>query len=95
MKQQRPTLTEILNQVATLTKQPEDQIRSKSRKEQLVICRHLVAYIANRKYNYSKGAIGRFFDHCNHCSALNGVRVINDLMQTDGKIRNLVNTLQQ
>lgn len=62
-----------------------NEIKQKSRKTDLVECRHLIFYFSRKYTHYSFQFLSNIFDLKNHVSALHGVKKIQELKEFDKK----------
>lgn len=71
----------------------KEKIYSKSRKHEIVFARHLVYFFVRRLTQMSLTETGMIFMQ-DHATVLNGVKRINERLQTDKKTMHLVSTIQ-
>lgn len=80
----------IFDEIVNYFNLPKEQIRSRSRKRQVVFPRQVFAYVAHH-YTYSTlGLIGMYMGDRDHATALHATRTIESLIQVDHVICEIV-----
>ncbi len=64
-------------------------LKSKSRKRELVIPRHIAIYLSYKRQLGSKKAIGKYFSR-DHSTVIHAIEAVSDLLDTDSKFRKVV-----
>ena len=87
--QSPPTIQRIQAVVAGLADVPVESMGAESQRQVHVRPRWAAMYIANKRYGYSLGQIGRRF-HRDHTSVGYAVRQATKLRENDGEMRELI-----
>ncbi len=77
------TIEDIQRAVAEYFGMPEDLIRAKTRKQEVVIARQIAMYIAKELTNSSLKTIGLHFGGRDHSTVIHAYQSVEDLMKTD------------
>ena len=69
---------------------PEDLIRAKTRKQEIVNARQIAMYLAKELTNSSLKTIGLHFGGRDHSTVIHAYQTVEDMMKTDPKQRNVI-----
>ncbi|MEL6539485.1 MAG: chromosomal replication initiator protein DnaA [Bacteroidota bacterium] len=72
-----------------------EQLKSKSRKRELVTARQVGMYLAKRHTNHSLKSIGQYFGGRDHSTVIYALQTVNDLLDIDQPFRSSFEDLQQ
>ena len=67
---------------------PDDSLKSKTRKREVVQARQIAMFFAKDMTKSSLKTIGTFFGNRDHSTVIHAVQTVNDLMDTDRKFKN-------
>ncbi len=81
--------------VAGHYKIPLEQLKSKSRKREIVTARQVAMYLAKKHTNHSLKSIGHYFGGRDHSTVIHALQVVNNLLDTDQPFRLSFEDLQQ
>lgn len=88
------TIEEIQRVVCTHLSIPEDLIRAKTRKQEIVNARQVAMYLAKELTNCSLKTIGNHFGGRDHSTVIHAYQTVEDGMRTDTKQKVLVQQLK-
>ena len=88
------TVEEIRKKVCEYYDISEDVVNSKSRTQKVSYIRQVAIYLSNRHTNCSTVQIGRTFGGRNHATILHSLKTMNNLIETDEKIRHEVEEVE-
>ena len=78
----------LLNILSSFYSQPVDQIKSTSRKRELVVPRQMFCYITKFNMpNVTLKEIGKYLGNRDHSTVIHGIRTAGDLIETDKQFR--------
>ena len=78
----------LLNILSSFYSQPVDQIKSTSRKRELVVPRQMFCYITKFNMpNVTLKEIGKYLGNRDHSTIIHGIRTAGDLIETDKQFR--------
>lgn len=89
------TVEEIQRAVSEYFGIPEDLIRAKTRKQEVVIARQVAMYIAKELTNSSLKTIGLHFGGRDHSTVIHAYQSVEDLMKTDDRYARTVQHITQ
>jgi len=89
------TIEDIQRTVAEYFKLPEDLIRAKTRKQEIVIARQIAMYIAKELTNSSLKTIGLHFGGRDHSTVIHAYQSVEDLMKTNERYAQTVHHLKK
>ena len=81
--------------VAEYYQVPLEQLKSKSRKREIVMARQTAMYLSKQYTHHSLKSIGHYFGGRDHTTVIHAVQTINDLLDTDTPFRRSFEGLQQ
>ncbi len=84
------TIEEIQRVVCEHLDIPEDLLRAKTRKQEIVNARQIAMYLSKELTNSSLKTIGLHFGGRDHSTVIHAYQTIEDCMKTDPKQRNLI-----
>ena len=84
------TIEEIQRVVCDHLNIPEDLIRAKTRKQEIVNARQIAMYLAKELTNSSLKTIGLHFGGRDHSTVIHAYQTIEDIMKTDSRQKNIV-----
>jgi chromosomal replication initiator protein len=88
------TIEEIQRIVCESLNIPEDLIRAKTRKQEIVMARQIAMYLAKELTNSSLKTIGLHFGGRDHSTVIHAYQTVEDSIKLDPKQRNLVQQLR-
>ncbi len=88
------TIEEIQRVVANYFNIPEDMIRAKTRKQEIVNARQIAMYLAKEMTNSSLKTIGLHFGGRDHSTVIHAYQSIEDTIATDPKQKQLILSLK-
>jgi chromosomal replication initiator protein len=88
------TVEEIQRTVADYLKIPEDLLRAKTRKQEIVNARQIAMYLAKELTNSSLKTIGLHFGGRDHSTVIHAYQCVEDSMNIDQKQMNIVKQLK-
>jgi chromosomal replication initiator protein len=88
------TIEEIQRAVSEQLGIPEDIIRAKTRKQEVVNARQIAMYLAKELTNSSLKSIGLHFGGRDHSTVIHAYQTVEDLMKTDSKQKFIINQLK-
>lgn len=88
------TIEEIQRTVCDHLNIPEDLVRAKTRKQEVVIARQLAMYLSKELTNNSLKTIGLHFGGRDHSTVIHAYQTVEDLMKNDQKHHDLVQQLK-
>ncbi len=91
----RPDLNAILTATANITTIPQELIRSRKRRDEIMMARHCFTYLSVIKYHYKRSEVARFLGKKWHCSACHSVSVIVTQMSVSITLTNLVQQIHE
>lgn len=74
---------------------PQEMLKSKSRKRELVQARQISMYLAKNHTKASLKSIGQYFGGRDHSTVIYACQTVDDLMETDKKFRGYVGDIQK
>ncbi len=97
IKEARPQLTieAIQSVVCDYLGIPEDLVRARTRKREVVQARQVAMYFSKEITNHSLKTIGLHFGGRDHSTVIHGVRSVEDQIDTDPSFREMVNAVQK
>jgi chromosomal replication initiator protein len=72
-----------------------EQIKSKTRKREVVQARQISMFFAKKLTNSSLSVIGKHFGNRDHSTVIHACQTVNDLVDTDKEYMNMVNEIQK
>ena len=90
----RVTIDEIQRLVCTHLDIPEDLIRAKTRKQEVVNARQIAMYLAKELTNSSLKTIGLHFGGRDHSTVIHAYQTVEDAMTCDSKQKSVVHDLR-
>jgi chromosomal replication initiator protein len=88
------TIEEIQRIVCEYLNIPEELIRAKTRKQEIVNARQIAMYFCKELTNSSLKTIGLHFGGRDHSTVIHAYQTVEDLSKTDPKYRNLIQQLR-
>jgi len=88
------TIEEIQRMVCQYLNVPEDLIRAKTRKQEIVNARQIAMYLSKELTNSSLKTIGLHFGGRDHSTVIHAYQTVEDFSKTDSKYRSLVQQLR-
>ena len=88
------TIEEIQRVVSEYMKIPEDLLRAKTRKQEIVNARQIAMYLAKELTNSSLKTIGLHFGGRDHSTVIHAYQCVEDIMNIDQKQKSLVMLLK-
>ncbi len=88
------TIEEIQRTVCEYLNIPEDLIRAKTRKQEIVNARQIAMYLCKELTNCSLKTIGLHFGGRDHSTVIHAYQTVEDLSKTDPKYRSVVQQLR-
>lgn len=88
------SMPEILRVTAESFRVAVDALRSKGRRQELVIARQVAMYLIREMTNHSYPEIGQFFDGRDHTTVMYAVHKITELIESDPNVAQRVRELQ-
>ena len=88
-----PLMSHIVALVRKHTGYSVDELKVRSRKRHLVVARQLNMYFMKRHTRFSLAVIGSIFNR-DHATVLHAQKTIDDLIETDKRIRNLFKIIE-
>ena len=88
------TIEEIQRKVCEYLNIPEDLIRAKTRKQEIVNARQIAMYLSKELTNFSLKTIGLHFGGRDHSTVIHAYQTVEDFSKTDAKYRSLVQQLR-
>lgn len=88
------TIEEIQRSVCEYLTIPEELIRAKTRKQEIVNARQIAMYLCKELTNNSLKTIGLHFGGRDHSTVIHAYQTVEDLSKTDPKYRSLVQQLR-
>ena len=85
-KSRKLTLRQIADIVCLVTETPYSAVMSKSRRQESVFPRQLIAHIASREFYYPSVDIATYLNHT-HANILYSIKTIDNLLGTDPHTR--------
>ncbi|MEE9288550.1 MAG: chromosomal replication initiator protein DnaA, partial [Bacteroidota bacterium] len=89
------TIEDIQRTVSEYFGMPEDLIRAKTRKQEVVIARQIAMYIAKELTNSSLKTIGLHFGGRDHSTVIHAYQSVEDLMKTEERYARTVDHLKR
>ncbi len=89
------TIEEIQRVVCSYLRIPEDLLRAKTRKQEIVIARQIAMYLAKELTNSSLKTIGLHFGGRDHSTVIHAYQTVEDLMKVDPKQKTLIQQLRK
>jgi len=83
----------IIKKICTLAGKNIDQIKCRSRKQDIVFLRHIICYILHKK-GFSLSQIGLKLNR-NHATVLHSIRVVSDMLTYPNPLNDLYNRIIQ
>lgn len=93
-KYQPALMDKIFVQVINFFNQKEEDVKQKTRKRKISFTRQLFFYISKQKTKFSHANIGNYLGK-DHSTVTHSLRTVNNLIDSDKKIRETVNLLSQ
>ena len=72
-----------------------EELKSKSRKRELVTARQVAMYFVKKYTSYSLKSIGHYFGGRDHSTVIHALQAVNDMLDTEPIFKRSVNDLQQ
>ncbi len=88
------TIEEIQRTVCDYLSIPEDLVRAKTRKQEIVNARQMAMYLCKELTNCSLKTIGLHFGGRDHSTVIHAYQTVEDLSKTDPKYRSIVQQLR-
>ncbi len=88
------TIEDIQRTVCDYFNIPEDLIRAKTRKQEVVFARQLAMYLSKELTNFSLKTIGLHFGGRDHSTVIHAYQTVEDLIKNDKKYVDLVHQLK-
>jgi chromosomal replication initiator protein len=88
------TIEEIQKAVCEYLNIPQDLLRAKTRKQEVVNARQIAMYLAKELTNSSLKTIGLHFGGRDHSTVIHAYQTIEDLMNTDSKQKQIVQAIR-
>lgn len=88
------TIEDIQRTVCNYFNIPEDLVRAKTRKQEVVFARQLAMYLSKELTNFSLKTIGLHFGGRDHSTVIHAYQTIEDLIKNDKKYVDLVQQLK-
>lgn len=85
----------IQKTVSDYFKVPQDDLKAKTRKKEIVIARQVAMYFSKDYTNHSLKSIGYHFGGRDHSTVIHAVQSVNDMLDTDAKFRYSVDELKK
>ncbi len=85
----------IQKTVSDYFKVPQDDLKAKTRKKEIVIARQVAMYFSKDYTNHSLKSIGFHFGGRDHSTVIHAVQSVNDMLDTDAKFRYSVDELKK
>ena len=97
IKEARPQLTieAIQSVVCDYLGIPEDLVRARTRKREVVQARQVAMYFSKEITNHSLKTIGLHFGGRDHSTVIHAVRSVEDQVDTDPSFREMVGNVQK
>ncbi len=97
IKESRPTLSveEIQRVVCDYLKIPEDLVRARTRKREIVQARQVAMYFAKQLTKHSLKTIGLHFGGRDHSTVIHAVQSVSDQIDTDPSFREMVSAVRK
>jgi chromosomal replication initiator protein len=97
VKESRPHLTveEIQHVVCDFLKIPEDLVRARTRKREIVQARQVAMFFCKRLTKHSLKTIGLHFGGRDHSTVIHAVQSVSDQYDTDPTFREMITTLKK
>ena len=97
VKESRPQLTveEIQHVVCDYLKIPEDLVRARTRKREVVQARQVAMYFSKQLTKHSLKTIGLHFGGRDHSTVIHAVQSVEDQIDTDPSFREMVGTISK
>jgi chromosomal replication initiator protein len=89
------TMPEILRLTAANYRVAVDDLRSKGRRQELVIARQVAMYLTREMTNHSYPEIGQFFGGRDHSTVMYAVQKIAELVQNDANLAQRIRDIQE
>lgn len=89
------SIESIQSLVCDYFKIPTDQLKSKSRKREIVQARQISMYFAKKMTKNSLKTIGEFFGGRDHSTVIHSCQTVEDLMETDRSFRTYVEEINK
>lgn len=74
---------------------PQEDLKAKTRKKEIVIARQVAMYFSKDYTNHSLKSIGYHFGGRDHSTVIHAVQSVNDMLDTDAKFRYAVDELKK
>ncbi|HRK73246.1 MAG TPA: chromosomal replication initiator protein DnaA [Rhodothermales bacterium] len=87
-------IEEILQIVSHYFQIPEDQVRAKTRKQEVVQARQVAMYFAKQFTKHSLKTIGLHFGGRDHSTVIHGIQSVEGYMETDPKFADTIREIQ-
>ncbi|MCF7809370.1 chromosomal replication initiator protein DnaA [bacterium] len=84
------SVDQIQEMVAREMDIPSDLIRSKTRKKEVVRARHIAMYLTTEYTILTQKTIGLHFGGRNHATVIHAVKVVNELIENNVKVREMI-----
>ena len=97
VKESRPHLSveEIQHVVCDFLKIPEDLVRARTRKREIVQARQVAMFFSKRLTKHSLKSIGLHFGGRDHSTVIHAVQSVSDQIDTDPSFREMIATLKK
>jgi chromosomal replication initiator protein len=89
------TIEEIQRQVCAYFQIPENLIRDKTRKQEIVLARHIAMYLAKKLTKSSLKTIGQHFGGRDHSTVIHACESIEQLLEKDERYRKMISEIQR
>lgn len=88
------TIEDIQRKVCDYLNIPEDMIRAKTRKQEVVFARQLAMYLCKELTNFSLKTIGLHFGGRDHSTVIHAIQTIEELLRKDIKYTELIQSIK-
>lgn len=88
------TIQEIQSVVSEYLKIPEDLLRAKTRKQEIVVARQIAMFLSKLLTSSSLKTIGLHFGGRDHSTVIHAYQTVEDLITTDVKFKSIINDLR-
>lgn len=74
---------------------PQDALKDKTRKKEIVVARQVAMYFAKEYTNFSLKAIGQYFGGRDHSTVIHAIQSVNELIETNKKFKTSIDELKK
>lgn len=85
-KNDKPHITRVLNIVSEVCKISPEQIKARSRKEGVVLARHLIIYICRKWHGRTTLELAKYFAF-DHSTIVQNTKAISNWLETDESVK--------